>query len=67
MTLVSRQNSLIIPNQILMHHVSPFPCQIHEQQKSGYKAEIQSLTHIAHDYLTSSYIPTKIRQGGWIT
>ncbi|XP_069972065.1 meiotic recombination protein SPO11 [Penaeus vannamei] len=41
--------------------------QIHEQQKAGYKAEIQSLTHIAQDYLTSSYIPTKIRQGGWIT
>nr|BDH85230.1 meiotic recombination protein SPO11 [Penaeus japonicus] len=41
--------------------------QIHDQQKSGYKAEIQSLTHIAQDYLTSFYIPTKIRQGGWIT
>lgn len=50
-----------------MPHASPFPCQIHEQQKAGYKAEIQSLTHIAQDYLTSSYIPTKIRQGGWIT
>ncbi|XP_042886829.1 meiotic recombination protein SPO11-like isoform X2 [Penaeus japonicus] len=41
--------------------------QIHDQQKSGYKAEIQSLTHIAQDYLTSFYIPSKIRQGGWIT
>nr|XP_045623706.1 meiotic recombination protein SPO11-like [Procambarus clarkii] len=40
--------------------------QIHEQQESGYKAEIQSLTHINPDYLTSVYLPTKLRQAGWV-
>ena len=32
----------------------------------GQKAEIQSLTHIEPDYLTSVYLPTKLRFGGWI-
>ncbi|KAK8752708.1 hypothetical protein OTU49_007044, partial [Cherax quadricarinatus] len=40
--------------------------QIQEQQNSGFKAEIQSLTHIRPDYLTSVYLPTKLRQAGWV-
>ncbi|XP_042214184.1 meiotic recombination protein SPO11-like [Homarus americanus] len=40
--------------------------QIEEQRECGYKAEIQSLTHISPDYLTSIYLPSKLRQGGWI-
>ncbi|XP_071525266.1 meiotic recombination protein SPO11 [Panulirus ornatus] len=40
--------------------------QIQDQQELGYKAEIQSLAHVAADYLTAVYLPTKLRQGGWI-
>ncbi|KAK7073648.1 endodeoxyribonuclease [Halocaridina rubra] len=40
--------------------------QIEDQKKLGHKAEIQSLVHITPDFLTSVYLPTKLRQGGWI-
>ncbi|XP_076022923.1 meiotic recombination protein SPO11 [Genypterus blacodes] len=35
-------------------------------QHSKVKAEIQSLAAIAPDFLTSIYLPNKIRYGGWI-
>ncbi|KAK3859037.1 hypothetical protein Pcinc_034812 [Petrolisthes cinctipes] len=40
--------------------------QVREQQRLGYKVEIQGLTHIAQDYLTNTYLPSKLRQGGWV-
>ncbi|XP_050696279.1 meiotic recombination protein SPO11-like [Eriocheir sinensis] len=40
--------------------------QIEEQQRLGCKAEIQGLTHVAQDYLSTTYLPTKLRQGGWV-
>ena len=33
---------------------------------SGYKAEIQSLAGISSTFLTDTYLPLKIRSGGWI-
>ncbi|XP_053704713.1 meiotic recombination protein SPO11 [Synchiropus splendidus] len=35
-------------------------------QKNKVKAEIQSLAAIAPDFLTSIYLPNKLRYGGWI-
>ncbi|XP_071780641.2 meiotic recombination protein SPO11 [Centroberyx gerrardi] len=35
-------------------------------QQSKVKAEIQSLTAIAPDFLTSIYLPNKLRYGGWV-
>uniref|UniRef100_A0A3B4H2Z7 DNA topoisomerase (ATP-hydrolyzing) n=1 Tax=Pundamilia nyererei TaxID=303518 RepID=A0A3B4H2Z7_9CICH len=35
-------------------------------QQSKVKAEIQSLTAIAPDFLTQIYLPNKLRYGGWI-
>ncbi|KAE8293670.1 Meiotic recombination protein SPO11 [Larimichthys crocea] len=35
-------------------------------QQSKVKAEIQSLAAIAPDFLTSIYLPNKLRYGGWI-
>ncbi|XP_028266284.1 meiotic recombination protein SPO11 [Parambassis ranga] len=35
-------------------------------QQSKLKAEIQSLAAIAPDFLTSIYLPNKLRYGGWI-
>ncbi|XP_076036154.1 meiotic W68 isoform X3 [Oratosquilla oratoria] len=40
--------------------------QIEILQYSGHKAEIQSLTHISPDFLTTIYLPTKISRGNWI-
>uniref|UniRef100_A0A668A553 DNA topoisomerase (ATP-hydrolyzing) n=1 Tax=Myripristis murdjan TaxID=586833 RepID=A0A668A553_9TELE len=35
-------------------------------QQSKVKAELQSLTAIAPDFLTSIYLPNKLRYGGWV-
>ncbi|XP_068453337.1 meiotic recombination protein SPO11 [Clinocottus analis] len=35
-------------------------------QRSKVKAEIQSLAAIAPDFLTSVYLPNKLRYGGWV-
>uniref|UniRef100_A0A3Q0R2A4 DNA topoisomerase (ATP-hydrolyzing) n=1 Tax=Amphilophus citrinellus TaxID=61819 RepID=A0A3Q0R2A4_AMPCI len=35
-------------------------------QQSKVKAEIQSLTAIAPDFLTNIYLPNKLRYGGWV-
>ncbi|XP_041860544.1 meiotic recombination protein SPO11 [Melanotaenia boesemani] len=35
-------------------------------QQSKVKAEIQSLTAIAPDFLTTIYLPSKLRCGGWV-
>ncbi|XP_077477580.1 meiotic recombination protein SPO11 isoform X1 [Stigmatopora argus] len=35
-------------------------------QKSKFKAEIQSLAAIGPDFLTSVYLPNKLRYGGWL-
>lgn len=35
-------------------------------QQTKVKAEIQSLAAIAPDYLTSIYLPNKLRYGGWV-
>ncbi|KAA0187859.1 hypothetical protein HAZT_HAZT008969 [Hyalella azteca] len=35
-------------------------------QRLGYKAEIQNLVHIAPDFLTSVYLPAKLRHAGWV-
>nr|XP_057908206.1 meiotic recombination protein SPO11 isoform X2 [Doryrhamphus excisus] len=35
-------------------------------QKNKYKAEIQSLAAIGPDFLTSIYLPNKLRYGGWL-
>ncbi|XP_061908693.1 meiotic recombination protein SPO11 isoform X2 [Entelurus aequoreus] len=35
-------------------------------QKSKYKAEIQSLAAIGPDFLSSIYLPNKLRYGGWV-
>lgn len=35
-------------------------------QQSKVKAEIQSLAAIAPDFLTSIYLPNKLRYGGWV-
>ncbi|RVE70690.1 hypothetical protein OJAV_G00067640 [Oryzias javanicus] len=35
-------------------------------QQSKVKAEIQSLADIAPDFLTSIYLPNKLRYGGWL-
>ncbi|KAL7646563.1 UNVERIFIED_CONTAM: hypothetical protein RMT77_001814 [Armadillidium vulgare] len=40
--------------------------QIKCLRKFGYKIEIQSLTHISPDFLTTAYLPTKIKSGHWI-
>ncbi|XP_064089516.1 meiotic recombination protein SPO11-like isoform X1 [Macrobrachium nipponense] len=40
--------------------------QIELQRQLGKKAEIQGLTHIQQDFLTTVYLPRKLRQGGWI-
>ncbi|KAK8395951.1 hypothetical protein O3P69_005816 [Scylla paramamosain] len=40
--------------------------QIEEQFRIGCKAEIQGLTHVAPDYLTITYLPTKLKMGGWV-
>lgn len=33
---------------------------------SKVKAEIQSLSSIAPDFLTNIYLPNKLRYGGWV-
>ncbi|XP_063968055.1 meiotic recombination protein SPO11-like [Lytechinus pictus] len=40
--------------------------ELQEMMRSGYKAEIQSLTSISETFLTDVYLPTKLRCGGWI-
>lgn len=35
-------------------------------QELKVKAELQSLDAIAPDFLTSIYLPNKLRYGGWI-
>ncbi|XP_045125267.1 meiotic recombination protein SPO11-like [Portunus trituberculatus] len=40
--------------------------QIEEQCRIGHKAEIQGLTHVAPDYLTITYLPAKLKNGGWV-
>lgn len=40
--------------------------QMEMMQQSKVKAEIQSLAAIAPDFLTSIYLPNKLRYGGWI-
>ncbi|KAK7878666.1 hypothetical protein WMY93_030502 [Mugilogobius chulae] len=39
--------------------------EIELMQKTKVKAEIQSLVSIAPDFLTSIYLPNKLRYGGW--
>nr|BAM16279.1 Spo11 [Anguilla japonica] len=40
--------------------------EMEKMLKQRQKAEIQSLTSLAPDFLTSVYLPNKLRYGGWI-
>lgn len=40
--------------------------QMELMQCNKVKAEIQSLAAIAPDFLTSIYLPNKLRYGGWV-
>ncbi|XP_072305056.1 meiotic recombination protein SPO11 isoform X2 [Eucyclogobius newberryi] len=40
--------------------------EIELMQQTKVKAEIQSLVHIAPDFLTNIYLPNKLRYGGWV-
>lgn len=40
--------------------------QIEMMQQNKVKAEIQALAAISPDFLTSVYLPNKLRYGGWL-